>query len=104
MLESINETVCGLCVAPPSHGRGQDGSLFLLLYDSFIHSFTPVYPDAIQVNNHWLTTCPTSRLLLRHAMQRAQAPDQFRTVDPYHLAVRKQAPQRGQGHAVVRIV
>src|SRR5271169_2485598 len=39
---------CGLCVAPPSHGRGRDGSLFLLLYDSFIHSFTPVYPDAIQ--------------------------------------------------------
>ena len=34
---------------PPSHGRGQDGSLLLLLYDSFIHSFTPVYPDAIQV-------------------------------------------------------
>ena len=31
---------------PPSHG--QDGSLFLLLYDSFIHYFTPVYPDAIQ--------------------------------------------------------
>jgi hypothetical protein len=36
---------------PPSHGRGQDGSLFLLLYDSFIHYFTPVYPDAIQINN-----------------------------------------------------
>jgi hypothetical protein len=36
---------------PPSHGRGQDGSLFLLLYDSFIHYFTPVYPDAIRVGN-----------------------------------------------------
>jgi hypothetical protein len=36
---------------PPSHGRGQDGSLFLLLYDSFIHYFTPVYPDAIQIDN-----------------------------------------------------
>ena len=28
--------------------RGQDGSLLLFLYDSFIHYFTPVYPDAIQ--------------------------------------------------------
>jgi regulatory LuxR family protein len=28
--------------------RGQDGSLLLILYDSFIHYFTPVYPDAIQ--------------------------------------------------------
>jgi hypothetical protein len=36
---------------PPSHGRGQDGSLFLLLYDSFIHYFTPVYPDVIQIDN-----------------------------------------------------
>jgi hypothetical protein len=35
---------------PPSHGWGQDGSLFLLLYDSLIHYFTPVYPDAIQIN------------------------------------------------------
>ena len=30
--------------------RGQDGSLLLFLYDSFIHYFTPVYPDAIQAN------------------------------------------------------
>jgi hypothetical protein len=36
---------------PPSHGWGQDGSLFLLLYDSFIHYFTPVYPDAIQAGS-----------------------------------------------------
>jgi hypothetical protein len=35
---------------PPSHGWGQDGSLFLFLYDSFIHYFTPVYPDAIQAS------------------------------------------------------
>jgi hypothetical protein len=28
--------------------RGQSGSLFLSPYDSFIHYFTPVYPDAIQ--------------------------------------------------------
>jgi hypothetical protein len=38
---------CGLArcrIAP-----GQDGSLFL--YDSFIHYFTPVYPDAIRINN-----------------------------------------------------
>jgi hypothetical protein len=27
--------------------RGQSGSLLLSLYDSFIHYFTPVYPDAI---------------------------------------------------------
>jgi hypothetical protein len=33
---------------PPSHGWGQVGSLFLLLYGSFIRYFTPVYPDAIQ--------------------------------------------------------
>ena len=28
--------------------RGQDGSLLLILYDSFIHDSTPVYPDAPQ--------------------------------------------------------
>jgi len=31
----------------PHMARGQSGSLFLSLYDSFIHYFTPVYPDAI---------------------------------------------------------
>jgi len=28
--------------------RGQDGFASPFLYDSFIHYFTPVYPDAIQ--------------------------------------------------------
>ena len=28
--------------------RGQDGFAIPFLYDSFIHDFTPVYPDAIQ--------------------------------------------------------
>jgi len=28
--------------------RGQDGFATPFLYDSFIHYFTPVYPDAIQ--------------------------------------------------------
>jgi hypothetical protein len=31
--------------------RGQDGFAIPFLYDSFIHDFTPVYPDAIQVAN-----------------------------------------------------
>jgi len=31
----------------PHMARGQSGSLFLSLYDSLIHCFTPVYPDAI---------------------------------------------------------
>jgi len=31
----------------PHLARGQSGSLLLSLYDSFIHYFTPVYPDAI---------------------------------------------------------
>jgi hypothetical protein len=30
--------------------RGQDGSL--LLYDSCIHYFTPVYPDASKTGSH----------------------------------------------------
>lgn len=32
---------------------------------------------------------PRSRLLLRHAMQRPQPPDQLRAVDPRHVAVRE---------------
>jgi len=32
----------------PHMGRGQDGFATPFLYDSFIHYFTPVYPDAIQ--------------------------------------------------------
>src|SRR4029079_4087059 len=32
----------------PRMTRGQDGSLLLFLYDSFIHDSTPVYPDAPQ--------------------------------------------------------
>src|ERR1051325_10465424 len=32
----------------PRMTRGQDGSLLLILYDSFIHDSTPVYPDAPQ--------------------------------------------------------
>src|SRR6202008_679609 len=34
----------------PRMTRGQDGSLLLILYDSFIHDSTPVYPDAPQTN------------------------------------------------------
>src|SRR6201988_2623647 len=44
--------------------RGQDGSLLLILYDSFIHASTPVYPDApqtrtvirygLEINDPWL--------------------------------------------------
>jgi len=32
----------------PRMTRGQDGSLLLIPYDSFIHDSTPVYPDAPQ--------------------------------------------------------
>ena len=32
----------------PHMARGQDGFASPFLYDSFIHYFTPVYPDAIQ--------------------------------------------------------
>ena len=34
----------------PRMARGQSGSLFLSLYDSFIHYSTPVYPDAIRTS------------------------------------------------------
>jgi hypothetical protein len=37
--------------ARPGMARGQDGFAIPFLYDSFIHDFTPVYPDAIQVGN-----------------------------------------------------
>src|SRR6266567_6043289 len=33
---------------PPSHGLGSGWFATPFLYDSFIHYFTPVYPDAIQ--------------------------------------------------------
>ncbi|MGO4881249.1 MAG: hypothetical protein ACLP59_10545, partial [Bryobacteraceae bacterium] len=33
---------------PPSHGSGSGWFATPFLYDSFIHYFTPVYPDAIQ--------------------------------------------------------
>ena len=33
---------------PPSHGSGSRWFAIPFLYDSFIHYFTPVYPDAIQ--------------------------------------------------------
>src|ERR1700675_197270 len=36
---------------PPSHGSRSGRFATPFLYDSFIHYFTPVYPDAIQVNN-----------------------------------------------------
>src|SRR5690349_15530449 len=34
----------------PRMTRGQDGSPLLILYDSFIHDSTPVYPDAPQTD------------------------------------------------------
>ena len=36
------------CAHRPHMARGQDGFASPFLYDSFIHYFTPVYPDAIQ--------------------------------------------------------
>ena len=33
---------------PPSHGPGSGWIATPFLHDSFIHYFTPVYPDAIQ--------------------------------------------------------
>ena len=36
---------------PPSHGSGSGWFATPFLYDSFIHYFTPVYPDAIQIVN-----------------------------------------------------
>src|SRR5713101_7366793 len=36
---------------PPSHGSGSGWFATPLLYDSFIHYFTPVYPDAIQATS-----------------------------------------------------
>src|ERR1700674_3864387 len=36
---------------PPSHGSRSGRFATPFLYDSFIHYFTPVYPDAIQVTN-----------------------------------------------------
>jgi hypothetical protein len=33
---------------PPSHGSRSGWFATPFLYDSFIHYFTPVYPDAIQ--------------------------------------------------------
>ena len=33
---------------PPSHGPGSGWFATPFLHDSFIHYFTPVYPDAIQ--------------------------------------------------------
>jgi hypothetical protein len=33
---------------PPSHGSGSGWFATPFLYESFIHYFTPVYPDAIQ--------------------------------------------------------
>jgi hypothetical protein len=43
--------------AAPSHGSGSGWFATPFLYDSFIHYFTPVYPDAIQAENlpHLLT-------------------------------------------------
>ena len=35
---------------PPSHGLGSGWFATPFLYDSFIHYFTPVYPDAIQAS------------------------------------------------------
>ena len=44
------------------------------------------------------------RLLLRHAVQRAQAPDQVHAVDADHFAAGKNLGQHVQRHAVVGIV
>jgi len=46
--------------------RGQDGFASPFLYDSFIHYFTPVYPDAIQANrllHHFRIGVPSFRNL-----------------------------------------
>ena len=46
----------------------------------------------------------SGRLLLRHAMQRAQAQDKVCACDSHHLACRKQVGQFVQGHTIVGIV
>ncbi len=43
---------------PPSHGSGSGWFATPFLYDSFIRYFTPVYPDAIQVNYLGQTSIP----------------------------------------------
>src|SRR5271166_1088401 len=44
----------------PSHGSGSGWFATPFLYDSFIHYFTPVYPDAIHAK-----ACATTAILLR---------------------------------------
>src|SRR5438105_2798543 len=44
------------------------------------------------------------RLLLRHAVQRAEPPDQIAAMDADDLAVRKNSGEQVERHAIVRIV
>ena len=44
------------------------------------------------------------RLLLRHTVQRAQAPDRLRAVDPHRFPIGGLPAQRGQRHAIVGVV
>ena len=53
----------------PRMTRGQDGSLLLFLYDSFIHYSMPVYPDARKestMQDNPSTDNLTSQLLMDH--------------------------------------
>src|ERR1035437_1753358 len=47
---------------------------------------------------------PSRRLLLRHAVQRAQAPDQLRAVDAHHFPIRELSGEDGQRRAIVWVV
>jgi hypothetical protein len=57
---------------PPSHGPGSGWIATPFLHDSFIHYFTPVYPDAIQAEG-----------LPHKALPRFL--DQFHNLLPQHL-------------------
>jgi len=49
--------------------RGQSGSLFLSLYDSFIHYSTPVYPDANRNRLSYLVFAPAFQLAIHQVGQ-----------------------------------
>ena len=50
--------------------RGQSGSLFLSLYDSFIHYSTPVYPDANRNRLSYLAQMTVTDMLEMANLQR----------------------------------
>jgi len=62
--------------------QGQDGFAIPFLYDSFIHYFTPVYPDAIQAKGLLHSGCDKARTVARYELLKQPDKQELSTAYP----------------------